>query len=311
LFSIEDCGLMLEPQLGMKVNEVMEWARYAERSGYGYVYRSDHLLPTSGRRKVDSPECWTTLGMIAVATKRVKFGPMVSPIGFRNPALLAKMACTLYSFAEDRFRLGLGAGWYRNEYLAHGYEFPRFHIRIEQLREALAIIKPLAQGKKAEFQGKYFSANTDCLPRPKDKLYIIIGGKNYEVLELVSEYADEWNIYGVPLEEYGKSKKILDSKANDRRIKSSLMTSFIISDNKQELGIRVKRFMKLRGMEDNSKDVIKKLIRRGIFCGTIDEFVSQVNDYLNAGIEKFYFQVLDTKDKEMINLLTDILKNKF
>src|SRR5215472_15751261 len=115
---------MLEPQLGMSMDQLVGAAKTAEDLGFGYLFRSDHILPTNDSHGIDSPECWTSLGAVAVATKRIKFGPMVTPIGFRNPALLAKMACTLHSYSQGRLQMAVGAGWYEAEYLAHGFPFP-------------------------------------------------------------------------------------------------------------------------------------------------------------------------------------------
>src|SRR5438093_9148352 len=128
LFSLKDCGIMLEPQVGMQVGEILEWAEYAEKAGFGYVLRSDHLMPTGVLREEDrpSPECWVTLGAVAASTGRVALGPRVTPVGFRNPALLARMACTLHSFSDGRRDLGVGAGCLRGQYLTSGYEFQPF-----------------------------------------------------------------------------------------------------------------------------------------------------------------------------------------
>jgi alkanesulfonate monooxygenase SsuD/methylene tetrahydromethanopterin reductase-like flavin-dependent oxidoreductase (luciferase family) len=75
------------------------------------------------------------LGAIAARTKSLKFGPLVSPIGFRNPGILARMAWTLHSFVPRRLQLGVGAGWYEGEYAAHGLDFPSFKVRDEQFGE--------------------------------------------------------------------------------------------------------------------------------------------------------------------------------
>ena len=113
-------------------------------------------MPTGVLREEDrpSPESWVTLGAVAASTRRVAFGPLVTPVGFRNPALLARMACTLHSFSDGRLVLGFGAGWFRDEYLTNGYEFPPFRDRFEQLLEALKIVRPLTEGRRADFQGK-------------------------------------------------------------------------------------------------------------------------------------------------------------
>ncbi|MHB8566903.1 MAG: hypothetical protein ACYC7D_06620 [Nitrososphaerales archaeon] len=55
MFSIKDCGLMIEPQQGMSVAEIVEWVKYAEREGYGYFFRSDHMLSTFNSSGLDAP----------------------------------------------------------------------------------------------------------------------------------------------------------------------------------------------------------------------------------------------------------------
>lgn len=298
--------MMLEPQLGMSVEEIVDWARYAENSGYGYLLRSDHLLPTIGKRDLDSPECWVTLGAIAAATATLKFGPLVSPIGFRNPALLARMACSLHSFAHGRLVLGVGAGWYEAEYASHGFEFPRFDVRIEQLHEGLEIIRPLTEGKEVEFKGKYYSAHTSCLPKPHGKINLIIGGKNRKVIELAATYADEWNIHNATLEELGELKKFLDHKRGSKNVAISRMGGFIIGENESQLERRVGALSKLLGRQVS----LDQLRQRGAMVGSVEEFVTQMKAFIEAGIDKFYFQILDTKDKEMAELLTETLKTR-
>ena len=81
---LKDFGIMLEPQLGMTMNQLIRTTLQVEEIGFGYLFRSDHLLPTDGRRGLDSPECWTSLGAIGAATRGIKFGPMVSPIHITN-----------------------------------------------------------------------------------------------------------------------------------------------------------------------------------------------------------------------------------
>lgn len=154
MLSIRDCGLMLEPQFGMTMEQVVQTSRQAEDLGFGYLFRSGHLLPTGNSRGVDSPECWTSLGAISASTRTLKFGPMVTPMGFRNPAMLAKMACTLHSFSGGRLQLAIGAGWYEPEYRAHGYEFPSFKVRMRQFEEGVRIILSMVREGRADFDGE-------------------------------------------------------------------------------------------------------------------------------------------------------------
>jgi len=303
---------MFEPQDGLSTQEIVSWAEFSERAGYGYLFRSDHLLPISGRRAgVESPECWVTLGALAAKTRKIKFGPMVSPVGFRNPTLLGRMACTVHAYSEGRLQLGLGAGWYESEYIAHGLEFPKFGVRRRQLVEALNIIRPLTEGSRVDYDGKYFSAHVECFPKPVGgKVHLILGGKNAKVVETACEFADEWNIFASPDEVVLKIKEIL-SAGRRKKIEISQTGPFVIAESKRQLDSRIHRLLKMRGIDDTSEGAKRGLEQRGIFCGKIDDFVSQVNKRREMGFEKFYFQVLFPEDKAMVETLTDTLKTRF
>jgi len=308
--SLSRFGLMFEPQEGMPPDELLGWAEYAEKSGYGHVFRSDHLLPTSKKPGLSSLECWSTLGAIAVKTRRIEFGPMVSPIGFRNPALLARMACTVHSLSKGRLRLGVGAGWYGEEYLSHGYEFPDIGVRQAQFREALQIIAPLVRGERVDFDGRHFSAHTDALPKPRSPIHLIIGGRGRRTVRAAADFGDEWNAYSPSLGLFRSLKTLLDSRAR-RRVEVSQMAPFVIAENSTDLEARVKRFMRRRGASGSVQSYLKELkANSGVIAGTADGFVSQLNERIELGIEKFYFQVLDTSDRQPEDLLTDTLRTR-
>ena len=66
---------------------------------------------------------------------------MVSPVGYRNPALLARMAASLDHISSGRMNFGFGAGGYKPEYKAYGFEFiDKPSIRLAQMKEALQLI---------------------------------------------------------------------------------------------------------------------------------------------------------------------------
>jgi len=64
---------------------------------------------------------------------------------------------TLDIISNTRVELGIGAGWYEQEYVAYGYQFPANISRINQLDESLSIIKALWKEKCASFEGKYYN----------------------------------------------------------------------------------------------------------------------------------------------------------
>jgi alkanesulfonate monooxygenase SsuD/methylene tetrahydromethanopterin reductase-like flavin-dependent oxidoreductase (luciferase family) len=303
---IDDCGLMLEPQEGMSVDEIVSWAKYAEKSGYGFIFRSDHLVPTSdSQKKVPSPECWTSLGAVAASTQRVKFGPMVSPIGFRNPTILANIVCSLYAYSKGRAILAVGAGWYMSEYEAYGFKFPELKQRKEEFHEALQIFHPLMKGEHVTFKGKYFSADMDCYPKPASKIPLIVGARNSQLIKWGAEFADELNMYSPSNEQLSKARRILGDKLAVRgSFIVSQMAPFFIGESQRDLNKRVEKYLEENGLHLKVEDQIRDFRESGTLCGTPDDFIAQIKEKRAAGLDRFYFQLLDPSDNDAAEILT-------
>jgi len=187
---------LFAPQVGAPFNVLKERAQLADRLGFHSIWFVDHMW-SRGRPDLDHLEAWTLMSAIAAVTERLGIGTLVLCNSYRNPALLAKMASSLDQISSGRFLLGLGAGWMDEEYHAYGYPFPAVRVRIEQLEEALAIIKLLFKEPRASFQGKYYAVS-DAVNNPKPLQQphppILIGGAGEKrLLRLVAEHADIWN----------------------------------------------------------------------------------------------------------------------
>lgn len=300
---LERCGLMLEPQEGLVAEGVVKAARLAEKLGFGYIFRSDHLLPTSGRRGIPSAECWTTLGAIAISTDRVRFGPLVSPIGFRNPALLARMASTVNSLSKGRLQLGIGVGWYEDEYKAYGFPFPNFPKRREQFLEGVRIIHSLVRDGRVDFAGKWFSAHVETQLDIRG-MHTIIGGKAPSIVRAASVYADEWNLFAPEKEEFLKLKQNLRSQ-----IEVSQMGPFFIAETAEQLQEKIKRRMRSMGSTLTYDEYYKRLKSRNAIVGIPSEVVNQLNERIEWGINKFYMQTLEPQDEGSVTLLAETLKS--
>jgi len=305
LTSFDNFGLQFEPQKGMSSMDLLDWVGYAERKGYGYAFRSDHFLPIP-MGVADSAECWTSLAAIATNTKTIRFGPMVTPTSYRNPALLAKMARTVNILSDERLVFGLGAGWYGTEYSAYGYEFPDVPTRLEQFEEALRIIIPMTAGDQVSFKGKYYRAEVEALPR--SKVYYLIGGRHPRVITAAAKYADEWNIYGSTLGKIRRCKSVLDSASGGRKVIVSNTCEAIIAEDKRSLNEHVRNWLKESVEAGDLEVAIEKLRKEGTFCGTPAEVVSQINERRDIGVDRFYLEVADMRTKEMADLLTATLK---
>jgi alkanesulfonate monooxygenase SsuD/methylene tetrahydromethanopterin reductase-like flavin-dependent oxidoreductase (luciferase family) len=301
---------MLEPQDGISVDGIVDWAVQAEKYGYGYIFRSDHLIPISDpKKKVPSPECWSSLGAVAAKTQRIKFGPMVSPVGFRNPAMLANMACSLYSYSKGRVILSVGAGWYQMEYEAYGYKFPDLQQRKDQLHEALQIIRPLTEGKHVTFKGKYFSADTECHPTPEPKMHLIVGAHDSQLIRWTAEYGDELNMFIPTREHLERAKRIFGEKTRSgSKIVLSQMGPFFIGESESDLKRTVQKFLKNEGLQTPVEKQVAEFKEKGQIYGTPDDIIVQIKDKRAAGIQRFYFQLVDPNDKEAVEILTKTLR---
>jgi alkanesulfonate monooxygenase SsuD/methylene tetrahydromethanopterin reductase-like flavin-dependent oxidoreductase (luciferase family) len=139
--------------------------RRIEELGFDSIWTGDHFLYRMLDGSAEAPwDAWSVLAAAAAITSRVTLGPLVTPVGFYNPAVLAKKAATVDEISGGRLVLGLGAGW--NEVEFRGYGVPYDH-RISRFEEAFTIIRTLLQEGEIDFQGEYFSAR-DCqlVPRP-------------------------------------------------------------------------------------------------------------------------------------------------
>lgn len=175
-------------------------AQEAEALGFGSIWLYDHFLTFPVPSQEVTFECWMSTAALARDTKRVRIGQMVTCNSYRNPALLAKMASTADVLSHGRLILGLGAGWYEQEYLAYGYEYPGTRERLERLGEAVQVILAMWTQDEATFEGKYYQVR-GAINQPKGAqkphIPLLIGGGGEKVtLRLVAQYADACNIGG-------------------------------------------------------------------------------------------------------------------
>ena len=207
----------------VKLNPLFEYPvlerfwRDAEELGFHGVYTFDHLY---GQRDsdVDPFEAWTILAAMATATSRARIGLLVSPVTFRHPALLAKMAVTVDHLSGGRLDLGLGAGWHQDEHDAYGIAFPSAGARIAMLEEACVLIRRLwAEEEEVDHQGRFWTLRgARCAPRPLQRpIPLVVGGSGArKTLRVVAEHADEWSFPGGEIEDgparFARLSAILD-----------------------------------------------------------------------------------------------------
>ncbi len=185
--------------------ELSEVARAADDAGVDTVWVTDHLVqadPTAPPEADDMLEAYTTLGFVAARTERVRLGAMVSPVTFREPAVLVKAVTTLDVLSGGRAWLGLGAGYLGSEAEAMGLPLPPTAERFERLEETLQIAGKMWAREPGGFDGAHYRlADPSCAPAPLSRPHppILVGGTGEQrTLRLVAQYADACNVFDIP-----------------------------------------------------------------------------------------------------------------
>jgi F420-dependent oxidoreductase-like protein len=180
----------------------IHWAQRVEELGFDSVWVSDHFFLDLGKyggpsRRFGSLEALTTLAAIAAETDRVRLGTLVLCYAFRHPPLVAKMAATLDVVSGGRLELGMGAGWYEDEFREYGFEFPSAGERMSRLAEALDIIGGMLARDTFTYTGRYYQvveAPNEPQPVQRPRPPLIVGSKGGpRSLRIVADSADGWN----------------------------------------------------------------------------------------------------------------------
>jgi F420-dependent oxidoreductase-like protein len=176
-------------------------AKVAEESGaYDSVWVYDHFHTVPTPERETTFEAWTITAGLSRDTPRVKIGQMVACNGYRNPALLAKMASTVDVMSHGRLLFGLGAGWYEHEWRAYGYGFPEVPERMRAFKEACEIIHRMWTEDGPTFDGEFYTIDRPInepkgVQKPHPPFWIGGGGEKV-TLKLVARWGDACNVGG-------------------------------------------------------------------------------------------------------------------
>jgi len=235
-------------------------------------------------------EAITTLSYLMGRYEDMRFGNLVLAQSFRNPALTAKMAANLQAMSGGRFILGIGAGWHDEEYRGYGYEFHSAGVRIEQLDEAVQVIRAMWTQSPATFKGKYHSIeNAECQPQPDPPIPILIGGSGEKkTLRVVARHADWWSTGFVSPEEYARKQGVLAGHCEAvGRDPNSIVYNY-------DAGIRI--------VEDTSE--IEK--RDAYFVeGTPQMVADELAQFIELGVTHFQLRIMDFPKLDSLQALVE------
>jgi F420-dependent oxidoreductase-like protein len=200
-FGIHNSSWLGSPEPGEAFEAVKAKAQWAESQGFAWFSVMDHMIQIPGVGAPDEPilEGWTVLAGLAAVTSRIRLATLCTAIGYRNPAHLSKIAASVDLISRGRMTLGVGAGFFEDEYRQYGWEFPpRPATRIRQMEEAVELIRKLWTEERTTFHGRYFHVEDAILePKPVQKPHppvLIAGGGEQMTLRAVARLADACNL---------------------------------------------------------------------------------------------------------------------
>lgn len=293
-----DIAIMVEGQNGLNWTRWQRLAGAVEELGFAGLYRSDHYT-NSNPPDLDSLELWVSLTWLASHTRRIEFGPLVSPVSFRHPTMTARMAAAVDDLSGGRLRLGLGAGWQEREHKNFGWDLLTIPERFSRFQEGLEVItRMLKNDQPVDFNGHYYRVHDAILlPRPArpNGPPIVIGGNGEKrTLPLAARYADEWNAVFVSSQEFFRLSATLDTLIQHegrepKEIRRTLMTGCIFANDKHSLEKKVSQ-------RYQGRRTVESLQQQGMVAVSSEDIHQVLLSFQQAGVERIMLQWLDLDD---------------
>jgi len=258
-------------------------AQWAEHHGFVWFSVMDHMIQIPRVGPPDEPilEGWTVLAALAAVTSRIRLATLCTAVGYRNPAHLAKIAASVDLISRGRLTLGIGAGFFEDEYKQYGWEFPpQAATRIRQMEEAVQIIVRRWTEPRTTFHGQYFHVEDAILePKPiqKPRPPVIIAGAGEQMtLRAVARLADACNIVDGDLAGVRHKLTVLrghcDAVGRDYdTIEKTRIQPWLLARDAAALAAK-REWLTARGPS-------------GGFVGTVSEAIDLIGQYQDAGVD--------------------------
>jgi alkanesulfonate monooxygenase SsuD/methylene tetrahydromethanopterin reductase-like flavin-dependent oxidoreductase (luciferase family) len=172
---------------GALPEQVLEWARRAERAGFSTLGTLDRLV-------YPNYEPLVALGAVAAVTERIGLMTAVLLLPYRqNAALVAKQAATVHELSHGRFTLSVGLGSREDDYTASGLTTSGRGKRFDSM---LAEVRRLLDGGEAGDAG---GVGPDVSGNPPE---LIVGGSADAAFRRAARYGDGWIMGAGPPERF-------------------------------------------------------------------------------------------------------------
>ncbi len=321
-------ALMIEPQQGMSYADQLAVAKRAEANAFDSLFRSDHFASFPGAAGKPTTDAWTVLAGLARETQRIGLGTLVSPVTFRHPGVLAKVAITVDEMSGGRVEIGVGAGWNDDEHRQLGLVFPPIDKRADLLEDQLAILRGLLgepdgwsysgiTGLRVE--GSLFRPRAVDVPgRPSTpaggvRPRILVGsGGTARSYRLAARYADEFNLSSASPDRVVEVSRALDEACraigrDPSTLARSTMAGVLVGRDQDEVAARERATLETFGPDlDDGEAWLEERRTRWVF-GTPDQARAQLQRFADAGTQRIMLQDFLPWDLDMIDVMGEEL----
>ena len=297
-------------------------SKWSEQNNIERIGLPDHYIVGKQRHNKNEPtpalDLLTASAGLVRDTEKMVYSILVSPITFRHPSVLVKMASTINDMAKGRFRLGVGTGWLEIEHDLYGIPFPDLKTRFEMLEESLLYIREALSGNNNGFQGEYYKLEEFPVePAALQDIPIIIGGGGkVKTPTLAGKYSEEFNIYAGPKEILAKSISLFREVAGDngRDLKKLEITTAcppVVGLTKEGVGASLT--VAAKALAQTEDEIASTWREKNYLFGTPDEVASTLSMWQEVGIEAVYLQLLSLKEDQrnetidVINKAVDLI----
>ncbi len=263
------------PGSATRWEDLLRFCQHAEATGWDGLWIADHFMPNQEDTSGPVQEAWTLLAAIAARVPRVRIGTLVTGVTYRHPAVLAKQAAQVDIISGGRLVLGIGSAWQENEHEAYGIPFHTVGGRLRRLEEAVQIITSLFENELTTFEGRHYRVTNAALApksvqRPGPP--ILVGGGGEKVtMRIAAQYADEWNVWGLP-DVMAQKGAVLDRHCADlgrdpSEIKRSANAPLVLSDD---------------------PEVVERALQPGrpMIAGNVQQVKEIIQQYVDAGVDE-------------------------
>ena len=282
-------------------HRLLDAATFAKERGLVALALPDHYLMALSDEEAGTtpaPDAFIQLGGLARETTDIDLVMLVSPITFRHPAVLAKMAVTLDRMSDGRFTLGIGTGWMDREHEVFGFDYPDMKERFARLEEALAYVRAALDPDTPGFKGDYYKLESFPLaPSPLGKIPILVGGTGaYKTPRLAGMYADEFNVYPGPdlAERIERCRAAaIDAGRDPDTIRLSSSGQVVAAETEAEFDDMMNSNAAEAGI--SREELEGHYEKRQTPRGTYEQVRETLAGFSDLGIERFYVQGVFTQ----------------